>query len=357
MTAMTSNLEEAEILELNELEDYKLCFVDLEANDVPIREIIQFGAIKKTAELNLYFKPQYKVSRYITKLTHLDDQFLQDKLDMQNQWKIMAKFISGKIIITFGNFDYWLLQKTFANLQYQFDNRYFDLQKYIYKKTKINISLEDLAKILNIKYEPHMLHNGFYDAWILQQIYFQIKDLSDKRLLKLIYLAKTMDSIVYSPFKTIKHFKTYKNTIRSFAKTLRIDELVVGKIKISNKIVKYIKQLKFLYVDLNNNFIHHYNFDFNDLKSELDYSLYNAKLSNFFDILLQFIYKNGQIIIRDQQININFLLKEIFRLKDLALTLNYISVTRLKKLQKILHLDHMSLWEIYPYLQNHRDEK
>lgn len=352
MTSMTTDKSKIKIKNIKNLEFDKICFVDIEANDIPEKEIIQFAGLKQTRSINLYIKPKHKISPYIQKFTKISNDFIIKFPEMTSQWKALAKFISAKIIVSFGNYDYWLLQKTFSQFSYQLDNKFFDLQDYIKLKTKISPSLKAFANILDIKIDKNKFHDGFYDAKILKEIFASIKNFNDTQLLNAAFLSKVLENQQVANLKLIKASQAKNsnilvNQIDSPNICLRVEQLEIGTREFKSENIQWIKSLKFIFIDYTRHVHKHYSFCFPNLNTKKSYLNYKKQILSIFDTFLELLEFHPIVYFGVKSQTIKAFLNEVLIIKNTILKLKYASFYKLKKLRRDLHSNIKNVWKLY----------
>lgn len=163
--------------------------VDLETTGLsPLKnEIIEIGAIKVennkiVDRLDMLVKPENRVSSFITNLTGITNEMLQDAIGIEDALKIFINFASGNTLMAHNaNFDMGFLN---TNLQkhfnYTLENKCLDTlalsRKYI--KDIKNYKLETLANYFNVNYSG--AHRSLKDCEITFEVYKNIGEIYNK---------------------------------------------------------------------------------------------------------------------------------------------------------------------------------
>jgi len=155
-----------------------IIFIDIEA-DPKNNNLLQFGAIKlkknKPFMINWYCKPQEKVSHHILNIIGYD---ALKKIKMgyppHEILERIYKLTNNSIFVSFGDFDFNFLNKLsekylnkklntiFVNFQEEWKNINENLS---------DISLLNLANIFEIPVNIDNLHDAFFDARLMYQIF------------------------------------------------------------------------------------------------------------------------------------------------------------------------------------------
>lgn len=155
-----------------------IIFLDIEA-DSKNRNLLQFGAIKlkknKPFMVNWYCNPIERIPYHVLNLIGRDSLRKIKMGDTPHATiEKIYKLTNNAIFVSFGDFDYILLNELsqkylgkklntiFVNFQEEWRN---------INKNLTNISLVKLANLFEIEFDEENLHDAFFDARIMYQIF------------------------------------------------------------------------------------------------------------------------------------------------------------------------------------------
>ncbi|MCV3753776.1 ribonuclease H-like domain-containing protein [Ureaplasma zalophigenitalium] len=158
-----------------------IVFLDIEATGQKNPEIIQLCGYKihnYNFDRPIIFNQKYYSNQQIPSMLKNKINFNKNFVNFKEYQKMSLKkaeeihaFLENTIIVTYGNFDEILLKRLFE--KYKLDIKkmsFLDITHLFENPLKINYSLNELAQILNIKYQTNNLHDAKYDAWLLMKI-------------------------------------------------------------------------------------------------------------------------------------------------------------------------------------------
>lgn len=161
--------------------------VDLETTGLsPLKnEIIEIGAIKvENGEIvdtmDIFIKPKVPVSKFITKLTGITNEMLEDGLDIQQGMSKFVEFSKGYTLVAHNaRFDMSFLNSNMNTCFNQnLENECLDTLKISKEKIKglTSYKLESLANYFNVDYTG--AHRAIKDCEITLDVYNNLMQLN-----------------------------------------------------------------------------------------------------------------------------------------------------------------------------------
>lgn len=163
--------------------------VDLETTGLsPVKnEIIEIGAIKVMGNkivdtMDILVKPSVKIPRFITSLTGITNEMLEEGLEIKEALQEFTNFVKEDTIMAHNaNFDLGFLRNNFQrHFQIELSNSYLDTlalsRKYV--KGIPNYKLETLANYFHIDYVG--AHRSLKDCEITYHVYNKIREICEK---------------------------------------------------------------------------------------------------------------------------------------------------------------------------------
>ncbi len=328
-----------------EISSKYLCFIDIEATDNESnRKMIQFSGLKTTLEgeiveeIDLMVNPEQDLSEYIINLLKIDNQKLQKYPNFFKIHQQIINFLIDSTIVTFGDFDYKFLNKSFKDINYDFNWPVLDCQYEIKKKSQIstNASLSNLFRILKGEVDKKYLHNALYDAYMLLVVYFAYINLDQQQLKKVVEYSQIVPRIS-NPKNLI--FSKYdfnhiiKNNVNSKS-ILFITKLIINQFeyKVNKRkcFKKYIEEFQFQY----NNQVYYFKNPYKMIKENTFSNIYKSELEIFLNKFIN-IMLNSAIFFSDcGKNNIQSVLEIIYEIYKKYFEIEYISLTYLAKKYK-----------------------
>ena len=145
--------------------------------------ITEIGAVKvKNGEVTDTFShlvnPERTIPEFITKLTGITDEMVEDKPKISEVILLFQKFISGSVLIAHNaSFDVGFIRENLKNVNLEFSNPVLDtleLSRAVFPDLK-NHKLNTLSKYLDISLENH--HRALDDAIATKDIFLKIMEL------------------------------------------------------------------------------------------------------------------------------------------------------------------------------------
>lgn len=149
--------------------------------------ITEIGAVKvKDGEVIDTFShlinPERSIPEFITKLTGITDEMVENKPKISEIMPLFQNFISGSVLIAHNaSFDVGFIRENLKNVNLEFSNPVLDtleLSRAVFPDLK-NHKLNTLSKYLDISLENH--HRALDDAKATKDIYLKIMDLLEEK--------------------------------------------------------------------------------------------------------------------------------------------------------------------------------
>ncbi|WP_342268566.1 PolC-type DNA polymerase III [Spiroplasma endosymbiont of Aspidapion aeneum] len=146
-----------------------------------LNEIIEFGAVKynsksgKNEKIDILIKPRKPVSSYITNLTHITNDLLNDKKSIEEEMPRILEFIGDAVLVAHNaSFDMGFLNSWLKKLGYDImPNTVIDtlpLARCLWPKLKSH-RLGVVARKYSVNYNEEDAHRADYDAEVLKDIF------------------------------------------------------------------------------------------------------------------------------------------------------------------------------------------
>lgn len=246
---------------IDELDNKNLTFVDIEAtDDKNDRRLIQFSGVKfnrlgnKIDELNIVINPEQPLTDYIINLLKIDDDYLSNKPTWNEVKHEVGRFLGNTIMVTFGDFDINITKKSLDLEKYNV--AFFDFQMWLKKFSKNNVGLLEIAKLLYDDVESSLQHNAFFDAFLLSDIFYTLKDMSSEDISHLALLSHIIPRRVIPKHKifTVNEFSNkWENKINPHSKPFNIEALTIKsftyKTRKTKHIIPYLSEFKGYYIE------------------------------------------------------------------------------------------------------------
>lgn len=326
---------------INQLEDHNLTFVDIEAtDDKHDRRFIQFSGVKfdklgnKIGELNIVINPKQPLTDYIINLLKIDDEYLKNKPIWDEVKYQIANFLNNTIMVTFGDFDINITKKNLDLDKYNI--RFFDFQMWLKKFTKNNVGLLEIAKLLYDDIESAFQHNAFFDACLLSDIFYTLKDMSPEYISHLALLSHIIPRRVVPKHKifTAHEFSNkWENIISSNSKPFNIESLIIKsfsyKTKGAKHTIPYLYHFKGYYFENDHKKIINWNNKISVGQHTYDFYLDNAK--KFLNMLLD-IMKDKAVFFNDcGKDRITSFVEVIYDATKKYIALNFVNLSYLNR--------------------------
>ena len=155
-----------------------LVFLDIEVNDRP-QKLLQFGAIKlkqngEIEEKNWFSNPKCKISNHVFNIVKTNIKNIRNGKSNKEVAKQIYDFLQNCVFISYSPFDYNFLSKLIKkHLNKSLTVHFIDMQEE-WKKISLSknvLALDKLANIFYIDCDKKKLHDAFYDAQILFEIF------------------------------------------------------------------------------------------------------------------------------------------------------------------------------------------
>lgn len=290
-----------------------LVFLDTEVNDKP-QKLLQFGAIKlktngEVEEINIFSNPKCKISNHVFSIVRSNIKNIRAGKSNREVTKQIYDFLQNSVFISYSPFDWIFIKKLVKqHLNKNLNNiEFIDLQAE-WKKISLSknvLGLEKLAKVFSIEHDKEKLHDAFYDASLMYEI-FKAWKRSDN--------IEIIDSIYKNRIKDEKDIKLKQNKLNPDATTInnsiKNNGYVFLDIQFKSKMVNdrkesFLSSLSVLEIQ-SNSIKRNWSFYENIDDRYFDIDLYELKLES---ILKDFIIsiRNKKIIIEDN--NYHMLIK------------------------------------------------
>lgn len=293
---------------ITQLENHNLTFIDIEATDDKYdRKFVQFSGVKfdkmgnKIDELNVVINPKQPLTDYIINLLKIDDEYLKNKPIWDEVKYQIANFLNNTVMVTFGDFDINITKKNLDLDKYNI--RFFDFQMWLKKFTKNNVGLLEIAKLLYDDIESSFQHNALFDACLLSDIFYALKDTSPEYISHLALLSHITPRRVvpkHKIFTTSEFFNKWENTINNKSKPFNIESLIIKsfsyKTKGAKHTIPYLYHFKGYYFENGHKKIINWNNKISVGQHTYDFYLDNAK--KFLNMLLD-IMKDKAVFFND----------------------------------------------------------
>lgn len=319
-----------------------LSFIDIEAtDDESNRKMIQFSGLKTTLEgdiieeIDVMINPEQELSEYIINLLKIDNEKLQKFPNFYEVHELILNFLENSTIISFGDFDYKFLKKSFQDINLNFDFLYYDCQLEIKKASSVstNASLSNLFRIIKGDVDKKYLHNALYDAYMLYVVFFEYKKITNEELKQIVEISQLVPRIS-NPKNLIFSKYDFQNIVKNKPNSKSIvfvTKLIINKfdIKINKKKVirKYIEEFEFFY----NNKSYSFKNPYKNMGENIYSNIYKYEINNFLNLFISII-KFSAIFFSDCGKNsIQYLLEIIYDIYKKYFEIEYISLTYLAK--------------------------
>ena len=293
---------------ITQLENHNLTFIDIEATDDKYdRKFVQFSGVKfdkmgnKIDELNVVINPKQPLTDYIINLLKIDDEYLKNKPIWDEVKYQIANFLNNTVMVTFGDFDINITKKNLDLDKYNI--RFFDFQMWLKKFTKNNVGLLEIAKLLYDDIESSFQHNALFDACLLSDIFYALKDTSPEYISHLALLSHIIPRRVvpkHKIFTTSEFSNKWENTINNKSKPFNIESLIIKsfsyKTKGAKHTIPYLYHFKGYYFENGHKKIINWNNKISVGQHTYDFYLDNAK--KFLNMLLD-IMKDKAVFFND----------------------------------------------------------
>lgn len=343
-----------------------IVFVDIEANDKPKR-ILQFGAIKILKDgqsecRNWFSNPKCKITSHIEKMVEKNLKNIENGMTSIRIAEKIYNFLKNTILITYGPFDYDFLKNfCYKLLKKKLDVTHIDLQ-YEWKKLSMykNLwSLNRLANFFSISIQENQLHDAFYDAKTLHDIYMAWLSKDKDNL---------MDNIYCDVAKFEKRIKATQNNLNKNAFTLNNTSKNEGLclLKINFEESRYTENSKQLLSGLDvleivgNQIKRNWNFQFDINGKDFDSEIYEITLTNILKKLIVCITDKKLLVDEHEYqkliklVNLCAQYVDVFPINNIGFTIGYSNLFHKIDVsaEKYMHnLELIKNWKVYEYLK------
>lgn len=330
-----------QLKDINQIKDCNLTFIDIEAtDDKNDRKIIQFSGVKfdmygqKIDEINIIINPEQPLTDYIINLLKIDDNHLKNKPKWEEVKYQIANFLNNTIVVTFGDFDISATKK-YINLD-RYNIKFFDFQMWLKKFSKNNVGLLELSKVLHNNIESSLQHNAFFDACLLSNVFYTLKDMPPSEISHLALLSHIIPRKVipkHKIFTTSEFCNKWENKVTAQSKTFNIKSLIIrsftykcGKTKRS---IPYLYHFNAYYQENGKKKI--INWTNKIVVGQHTYDFYLDNVERFFNILLNIMH-NKAIFFNDcGKDKISTFVEIIYDATKKYVALNFINLNYLNK--------------------------
>lgn len=330
-----------ELKDINQLKNCNLTFIDIEATDDKLdRRFIQFSGVKfdaegnKIGELNVVINPKQPLTEYIINLLKTDDEYLKNKPTWEEVKYQIANFLNNTVMVTFGDFD---INITKRNIDLDIYNiNFFDFQMWLKKFSKNNVGLLEIAKLLYNDIESSLQHNAFFDAYLLSDIFYVLKDMCPEDISNLALLSHIIPRKVIPKHKifTANEFSNkWENRVDSHSEPFNIESLTIKsftyKTRKAKHIIPYLQHFKGYYFKDNRKKIIEWT---NKISvGEHTYELYLDNVERFFNMLLSIIHNKAIFFNECGKDKISSLVEIIYDATKKYVVLNFINLSYLNR--------------------------
>lgn len=330
-----------ELKDINQLKNYNLTFIDIEATDDKLdRRFIQFSGVKfdiegnKIDELNVVINPKQPLTDYIINLLKTDDEYLKNKPTWEEVKYQIANFLNNTVMVTFGDFD---INITKRNIDLDIYNiKFFDFQMWLKKFSKNNVGLLEIAKLLYNDIESSMQHNAFFDAYLLSDIFYVLKDMCPEDISNLALLSHIIPRNAMPKHKifTANEFSNkWENKVDSHSEPFNVESLTIKsftyKTRKAKHIIPYLQHFKGYYFKDNRKKIIEWT---NKISvGEHTYELYLDNVERFFNMLLNIIHNKAVFFNECGKDKILSLVEVIYDATKKYVVLNFINLSYLNR--------------------------
>ena len=180
------------------------CIVDIELTDD--KEIIQFSATKldksfnEVSSINYYIRPKKPVSTFVTELTGISNEMLEDKKLFEEVASDLYDYIKDDILVCHGlPSDYVILKKRFHDVGILYKAKQsldtVELAR-LFLPSQKSYRLSDLSNSLNL-YTGERYHNAAVDVKVTVRLFIEIANkiptISDNNYTKIENLLEKID--------------------------------------------------------------------------------------------------------------------------------------------------------------------
>lgn len=333
--------ESYEIKDINQLKNYNLTFIDIEATDDKLdRRFIQFSGVKfdiegnKIDELNVVINPKQPLTDYIINLLKTDDEYLKNKPTWEEVKYQIANFLNNTVMVTFGDFD---INITKRNIDLDIYNiKFFDFQMWLKKFSKNNVGLLEIAKLIYNDVESSLQHNAFFDAYLLSDIFYVLKDMCPEDISNLALLSHIIPRNAMPKHKifTANEFSNkWENKVDSHSEPFNVESLTIKsftyKTRKAKHIIPYLQHFKGYYFKDNRKKIIEWT---NKISvGEHTYELYLDNVERFFNMLLNIIHNKAVFFNECGKDKILSLVEVIYDATKKYVVLNFINLSYLNR--------------------------
>ena len=330
--------------ELDFLNDQNLIFVDIEAtDDKEDRKIIQLSGIKYNTEqknvdeLDLIFNPEQTLSNHIINLLKTDNETLSQYPTFNDEKTNIINFLSNSTIITFGDFDINILKK-YLSEYVEYNIQWFDFQKYLKSFCHYNIPLAQMHYLIMDDVHMQYQHNALYDAEMLKNVFYKIKNLeTTEELKRLCLLSHLMPREVipkHRIFVKNDFINKWTNNLSDRSpiviNNIEIDSILIKNYDLKQK-VYYLKKLEGYIVSTKKTFGFHTSYVVSGIYT---YSHYLDEIKSYINNFLEKNQDRGIIFYNVSKEKINQFIEIIYDSTKRYSALNYVNISVLKKNQK-----------------------
>lgn len=259
-----NKMQFSEVLKsIDQLDGNNLAFIDIEATDDKFeRKFIQFSGVKFDSngknidQINIVINPEQQLSDYIINLLKIDDEYLSDKPNWNKVKDEISKFLDNTVMVTFGDFDISIIKKNIDLIHYNI--KFFDFQLWLKKLSGSNVGLIELSKLIYENIETELQHNAYFDAFILSEVFYEIKKLTSNEISQLCLLSHISPRIAmpkHKIFSSIEFANMWKNKITKKSKPFVIEDISIlectYKTRNGRRTIPYLNEFKGYYLENN----------------------------------------------------------------------------------------------------------
>lgn len=326
---------------IEQLEGRNLTFVDIEATDDKLdRRFIQFSGVKfdshgnKIDELNIVINPEQPLTEYIINLLKIDDEYLKDKPTWDEVKFDIGRFLDNTIMVTFGDFDINITMKHLNLIHYNI--QFFDFQSWLKQFSSNNVGLLEISKLLYDDVESSFQHNALFDAYLLSDIFYTLKNKSPEEISHLALLSHIIPRRVipkHKIFTAIEFSSKWENKITPHSSPFNIESLVIKsftyKTRKAKHVVPYLCNFKGYYVE--NGQKKFVNWRNKIAVGQHTYDIYLDSAGRFFNMILSVAHNKAIFFNNCGKDKITSLVEIIYDATKKYVVLNFVNLSYLNR--------------------------
>ena len=334
------------------LQDKNLTFIDIEATDKSKdRRMIQFSGIRVDANQNfstidIILNPEQELSNQIINLLKTDNETLAKFKTLNEEKEKILEFLKDSVVITFGAFDYPFLKEQFNLVGVEYEQEHFDLQKFLKKYSRNEVSLSNLHSLIVQKTNTKLQHDALYDAEMLMDVYYKVLELPEEELATYAKISHLLPRIAYPKHEifTKKDFDgAWENIPKDYVNPLIINELEICffdyKFKENNietktkKTIHYLKHMQY-YIQKPGSQLIKIEFNYKSNVGLYTYDFYKEEAEKFLKKFLENCKNRPIFFLSVNKSKIQSFTELIYDATKTYIKLNYINLNSIKKLVK-----------------------